>query len=239
MAAISCFPDGIDWGASTVTDSEELLRREIAEELSWGTLQVLSGGQIGMCPVKVRPTDFGEAHASLFAGAVHSASLSLLKSGEFWCPRRTRTELLLPGPVGRVDEVRIDGAVVTDYQRYGDLLVRESGWPRSNRLGLPDTEEGTWSITYVRGVLPDRLLENAATVLAKEYVKALTGDGKCRLPKKVQAVSRNGVQYEVDANLFEDGRTRIDEVDLVVRRLNPHKLKARPVIASIDGPRFR
>jgi len=93
-------------------------------------------------------------------------------------------------------------------------------------MALPDTEENTFSVTYLNGWPPDAMAEYAAGVLAMEFAKACMG-GKCRLPATVSAVSRQGVQFEAVAGRFLERTTGIREVDAWIALWNPGWMRER------------
>lgn len=125
----------------------------------------------------------------------------------------TATGIRLPRqPVLAVDEVKIDGQVVdpAEYRLSNGVLLRSdgSGWPTWQDLGRPDTDPRTFSIRYSWGGWPPLAGKIAAGALACELVKACTG-GPCRLPERVQSITREGVtmtmldpmEYLVDGRL--------------------------------------
>lgn len=102
-------------------------------------------------------------------------------------------------PVHEVTEVRIDGALFTDWQLVGARLYRTDGgrWPTCNDTTKPDTEPGTWSITEMWGTsLPP---EGAPLVAAYacELAKLICKKGKCELPDGIRVIRRPGVEYAV------------------------------------------
>lgn len=267
MMAQICAP--ADWGCAPEGYVEGLdpdLRAK-AEALAWMTLRSLTAYQVGDCPITVRPCAEGcgddirtwsEAvvTGSQFAGWVgpRDSMLSPRVIGDgLWvnvsCGCRTRCsctfvpEVILPGPVGRVDEVIVDG-VILDSSAYrvdnGNRLVRTDGgnWPRCQDMAADCGDPGSFCVTYVRGMAPDTIACWMVGLLAYEYAKACSGVG-CRLPSSVTNVARQGLTFEISSEAFENGLTGIREVDAYVRALNPHHLSAPPTVSSIDrrGPR--
>lgn len=110
---------------------------------------------------------------------------------------------LLPGyPVTSITEVKIDGVVLAadeyrlDEWRWLTRMADSDGnaqfWPGCQRLDLPDTEEGTWSCTYVHGVTPPETGKRAAAQLGGYlYQSCMTGD--CTLPVGATQVTRQGI----------------------------------------------
>lgn len=104
-------------------------------------------------------------------------------------------------PVRSVVSVTIDGASV-DVAGVsiddGRWLVRTDGgvWPAYQRLDLPTTQVGTWSIVVKHGESPPPSGKFAARILAGELALAAGTDEQrkcCRLSKRVQNVTRQGV----------------------------------------------
>ncbi|MGH9248990.1 MAG: hypothetical protein ACRD0W_05680 [Acidimicrobiales bacterium] len=161
------------------------------------------------------------------------------------CACDARFQIELAGPVAAVTEVLVDGAAVlatayrVDVARGIWLLVRTDGtpWPRTQDFDV-DAGVGFFQVTYVRGdAIPAHVL-GAAAILACEYAKALRSDADCRLPQRVQSITRQGVAVEVDPTDNADMGyvTGIPEVDQVVNLENPTRLTGRPAIYSPDLP---
>lgn len=142
----------------------------------------------------------------------------------------------LPGPVGTVTEVKIDGVVVpsTAYRiEGGEYLVRIDG------KAWPVLSGDNFTVTYYNTHPVNALGEHAAGVMANEWLKLITGDKKCRLPSSVTTVSRQGINYEVAKGMFPEGVTGIPEVDMFLLQYNPFALKVLPRVYSPDLPRHR
>lgn len=147
-------------------------------------------------------------------------------------------------PIVEISEVRVDGVTLADsLYRVDDhrYLVRmpdadgnNPGWPTSQRLDLDDDEVDTWSVTVVWGRTPPAIGRTAAAVLACELAKACQPEQAegCRLPKKVQSLTRQGVQMAITdlATLLSEDRTGIPEVDFFIKTYNPSGLR-RPALA--------
>jgi len=154
------------------------------------------------------------------------------------CSCTVLCEVRLPAPVGRVDAVKVNGAVIptTNYRLDGDRLIWTGAtacpWPTCQNLNLPDTAADSFSVTYVNGPAPDGMGAYAAGVLACEFAKACSG-GKCRLPSGVTAVVRQGVTLNLETGAFPSGFTGIREVDTYIALWNP---KGRTQISSVWSP---
>jgi hypothetical protein len=260
-----CFPPGADW--SCAYDAQQLasldpVARERSEALAWMQLAALTADRIGVCPVTVRPCNqacLGGSHTYLIApvsSAGRYAGAGVFSphvgAGGHWvnscgcatgdCSCTTLCEAILPGPVGGITEVWLNGATL-DATAYrvdnGNRLVRTDGecWPACQDMTQDAHGPGAFSVTYYQGAAPDSLSLWIVGLLAVEYYKACTADKTCRLPQKLQSVARQGVTYQI---AFEDdGTTGIREVDDYVARLNPHHLTMPPVITSPDSRRAR
>lgn len=136
----------------------------------------------------------------------------------------------LPGPVDSVTEVQIDGEVVpsSTYRLEGSMLIRENGldWPDCQDLALPLGQEGTWGVTYMRGKPVPKGGQIAAGVLATELYKAACNDASCKLPQRVQTITRQGVTMAM-LDSFEDsvdkGYTGIWVIDSWLSSVNSPK----------------
>lgn len=155
-------------------------------------------------------------------------------------------EVKLPGPVDQVIQVLVDGVVVDpDLWRVDDQqwLVRTDGecWPRCQNFDADPPAADTFEVTIV-GEMPPQVLLDAAGTLACEFAKSCTADRSCRLPGRLQSITRQGVSAnftDIDA-LFARELTGLPEVDAVIIALNPYGHKQRPFFFSYDtSPRAR
>lgn len=231
--------------------------KEYATALATLVLWAATGRRYGRCLITVRPC--GPSDPVLYrtynvegggfwtllgapgGGVIGPVSLTGCCGAGCAC---SPSEVILPGPVSEVVEVRQDGVVVnTDgYRLDGDRLVRLNGqaWPVSQDLGLPITEENTWSVEYRRGREVPPVLQNAAGLFACEVAKARSG-GSCALPARITSVSRQGVDVQLlqVEDFLEKGLTGYEQVDMVIRALNPNSLHAAPRVLSLDVPQMR
>lgn len=225
--------------------------KERAAALASATLTRLTGYRVTNCPITVRPCKAG------CVGDFARPYLTMQGSGAGWtpfindgawvnscgctanCSCGPLCSVALPGPVGRVDRVMLDGVEVpdTDWRAIstGVLWVgtSECPWPTCQDLAKPDTEPGTFSITYVNGYPPDLLGAGAAATLANEFAKACCGT-KCRLPAGVTAVARQGISLEIASGVFPGGMTGIREVDAYLALWNPEGLRQSSQVWSPD-----
>jgi hypothetical protein len=157
-------------------------------------------------------------------------------------------------PVNQVTSVLINGVTIPpdeyelqDYRRLVRMLpTMESvptemyGWPTSQRLDLPDTEQATFSVTYTYGQPPPPGGLRACKVLAQNFVKAFSGDPNV-LPTRTTGVTRQGVASQtVDVeDILAKGLTGIYQVDLWILSVNPGKQKGKTSVFSPDVGRPR
>jgi len=100
------------------------------------------------------------------------------------------------------------------------------------------TDARTFSVSYYPGVAADDLLSFAAGILAVEWYKACDGKA-CRLPDGAQRVTRQGISFEVPADMFTGGLSGIREVDNIVGQYNPFHLAMPSSVFSPDARRGR
>src|SRR3546814_20601967 len=82
-------------------------------------------------------------------------------------------------------------------------------------MNLADGAEDTWSVTYVKGYAVPKGGQVAAGMLAVELAQAACNDKTCGLPRRVQSVTRQGVNVAV-LDAFDDidqGPTGIWAID--------------------------
>lgn len=230
------------WGSFDVTGIDATVRL-FAEKMAWDTLVSLTAGQLAVNPITVRPGAVAPDLGGHFAGSQfvpHYRDRAWRNDGG--C--RTVEEISLEGPVGSIVSVLIDGAELTPIAYRVDngfQLVRQDGgsWPVRQDMSLPLGQPGTFSVTYYRGHPVDDTVRFLAGILAAEYVKAQTDERGCRLPSGVTSIVRQGVSFEINASMFENGETGIREVDALIHMLNPGKLRSAPRIMTPETLRRR
>lgn len=215
----TCLPEAADEAALVVRESSVAL----ASEILWA----LSGRQFGACPVIARPCPQSYA-MPLYGGGTWRSTACGCAGG---CSRVSPSVVHLPGPVGEVLAVAVDGITLDpdEYALEGEYLYRVGDvWPAQD-LGHPNGEVGTWSVTYTRGHPVPVGVGRLTGILAAEFVNACTG-GKCRLPRNVESVSRRGVSYQMvdPAEIYQNGKTGLSEVDLWLSAVNPNAVMQPP-----------
>jgi hypothetical protein len=155
----------------------------------------------------------------------------------------------LPYAITEIVQVKIDGQIIpsAEYElRDFKSLVRirptastvptaRFGWPTSQIMDLPDTERGTFSVTYMFGNPPPAAGKLAARRLGEYLLFPQLGD-TTRLPTRVRQVSRQGISAMVTdvLDLLEKGMLGIYECDAFVKTYNPHGLQRQSAVWSPD-----
>lgn len=203
----------------------------------------------GLCETTARPcrTGCGCPWQVLSRGHIIWNPMNILPLYGWWCDDTAcgctpLSRVLLAGYVQEIIEVLIDGEVVdpdtyrVDQHRW---LVRTrpsaddqvNVWPGCQAMDLPDTEEGTWSVTYTYGKTIPADGVNAARELACEIAKACNGED-CALPANTVQVARQGITVQIPSYVswgFEKGgrsiprgwKTGMPAVDAFLNARNP------------------
>lgn len=228
----SCLPE-----AAT---PEDRVKQRHAEDLAVSVLWALSGRQFGQCPVIARPcptactSSTGSYGPGWFPVFTDGQWRNLTCGCPGSCSASGPTVVHLPGPVGEVLTVTVAGVTLDEsaYQLEGDRLYRVDGesWPDQD-MNSPSGSAGTWSVTYTRGVPVPEGVGALVGILTKEFLDAC-GGGKCRLPRRVQSMTRNNVSYQMvdPTDIYRSGKTGIPEIDIWLAAVNPTALQQRPVV---------
>lgn len=215
---------GADWDALEPQEQERALM------LATSSLLNLTYNRVGTCPITIRPCPQTRRCGCGWNPRILNGVW--VNGGD--CRHGTSCTPLsqyeIPGPVGYVDSLMIDGVVQDLWSgdwRLDDgyILVWQgegpSPLPSTQDLDKPDGEPGTWSLTYSKSypVLADARL--AVAYLAMEFAKACKPKGKCALPRGVRSVVRNGVTFSIEAGLFPNGLTGIEMVDQFILKWAP------------------
>lgn len=239
----------IDWPTDLDITTSDPYHVQIAELAAASTLRLLTLYRVGGLPITVMPCTGTCAFPNMpLPAQVGNSYLPfypiLLSSGAYAncfcgnsCQCVGRSEVLLGTPVGRIDDVSINGVSLpnTAYRvENGNILVRLDGgeWPAC--------AGDDFTVTYLNSYEVDILGQAAGGHLAAEYLKLFGPTAsKCRLPRGVTSVTRQGMQFEVSAGMFPNGVTNIPEVDVYIAQWNPHGLRTRPMVYSPDLPAHR
>lgn len=224
-----------------------------ASALASETLHRLTGRRVGGCPITVRPCQQSGCWSAFVPFLGYSALSPGLDTHGHWVNScgcggdkcAADCEIKLPAPIGRLDSIKING-IEEDLEDYRVDSSRFLVWvgegdcpfPASQDLSLPDTEDDTFSVTYLNAYPVDSLGSHAAGLLAVEFGKACSGN-KCRLPKNVTEVSRSGVTFEITPGLFPGGFTGIQPVDAFIELWNPAGHTHRSQVWSPDMSTYR
>jgi hypothetical protein len=245
--------DGCEWPLDPACFDEEWEAldpptKARAAALASETLHRLSGYRVGGCPVTVRPCTKGCIDAFIpFYGPGYGLRPGIDTVGNWvngcgcqhGCSCTQMCEVVLPEPVGRVEEVRLDGTVVdpTTYRVDRNRLVwtgdGDCPWPTCQAMNKDNSKTGTFSVTYLNSYEPDSLAAYACAVLAMEFAQACLGNA-CRLPTTVSTVARQGLVFQVPTGAFPGGLTGIREVDAWLALWNPDSIRQAPAVWSPD-----
>lgn len=161
--------------------------------------------------------------------------------GPIWDPSRGGHHELaavrLPHPdVTSIVAVTIDDVVFTGYRLDGAWLARTDG------RGWPLCQDRT-VVTYLYGRPPPDAGRMAAVELALEFGRAAcdSPDRACRLPMRMQSISRQGISFEAldDLQYVQAGLTGILLVDMFIKSVNPYGRKQAATVWSPDTARAR
>lgn len=205
---------------------EAVQERSLA--LATSSLQMLTNYRVGLCPITIRPCPRTPPCGCGWSPYIREGVwYNGCACGSTCAPL---SEIGIPGPVGYIESFLIDGQPVDldsgDWRLDdGHLLVWQgtgpSPVPSYQDLNKPDSEPGTWSITYSKSYPVTEQGRIAVAYLALEFAKACKGKGKCSLPRGVTNVVRNGVSFSIAAGLFPNGLTDIEMVDQFILQWAP------------------
>ena len=242
--------------ATDASDSEEALETHlaVASQILWE----LSGRRYsGACAKTVRPCRSGCSCWPFQRFTVgDSSDIHYIWSGRQWawdgggygasCGCGCEPRVLLSGyPVQTIQQVKINGETLAassyriDEKRY---LVRTDGdyWPACQNISLPDSEDGTWSVTYIYGEGPPLAGALAATKLACELLAACTDGAECQLPTQAVRIVRQGITIDTLqplASMLIDGSTGLVEIDSFIAAYGRGP-RRRPAVWSPESERY-
>ena len=244
----TCLPWEANMACCAEWEGYDAELQQRAQSLAWSTVRALTGGQVGGCPVLVRPC-LDENPCDFCMGGTWMPHIDAHGNWKNCMARRNMTcsccklcEIALPGRAAAIEYVTIDGYLL-DPRIFridnGTKLVRQDGrcFPKCQNMGAPAGAIGTMVISYFPGILPTEAGLWAIGVLTCEFAKACSG-GKCRLPGGVTALVRQGLSFTIASSMFEGG-TGIREVDAYISSVNPNRLKVASVVWSPDLPQSR
>ena len=233
-----------DFGCSL--DKWEAFDPEVQERaliLATGALQLLTYNRVGACPITIRPCP-----PTPRCGCRVAFQPNLGVDGQWRnqppCghPCAPLSEYEIPGPVGYIESLKIDGEEIDLHDGNwrldnGHLLVWQGSGPSPlpdyQDLNKPDTEVGTWSLTYSQSYPVTATGRIALGALAIEMARACSPSTKCSLPKGVQSVVRRGISMTIDSGLFIGGLTGLETADVFILQWAPAGSPLRaPVVFS-------
>lgn len=140
-------------------------------------------------------------------------------------PRDTVTE---------ITSVTINGDSFTSYN------LTRSGWLERIDGKSWDVCSGSTVVTYRHGEPPPLGGVQAAVALGIELARDWSGVGKCKLPKRLTSITRQGVTVDIadSLDILERGGTGLTSVDLWLRAVNPEARPQRAGVWSPDVPRL-
>lgn len=212
----------------------------------------------GACEQNVRPCNLDTPCGFQTLSRGHIISSPWAWDGWHWrggaglgCGCRPLSQILLPGyPISAVAEVKIDGVVIDsdgyrlDRKRWLTRMADADGkarlWPSCQRQDLPDTEPGTFSITYTSGADPPDSGVEAAKQLACELYKACPNTaGECKLPAGTVRVIRQGITVERQtiSTFLRNAQTGLVLVDAFLAAYGSRSQR-RPAVWGPDAQEF-
>ena len=224
------------------------LRLQEAVDTAVQVLWALTGRRFGCQTLVARPCPGWEDPAwDDYIPGARATTIPVLHAGAWQnvgCQTGCRADgpsvAHLPGPVARVLSVEIEGVAIdpSSYRAEGDRLYRAGGrqWPTQN-LSRPLGEAGTWGVRHLRGVEPPAGAGTVVGQLALEFWNICEPGKACRLPKRWQTVSRQGVTVtKADpTDILSTGRTGLAEIDTWIVAHNPNGLDRPATVVSADN----
>jgi hypothetical protein len=136
--------------------------------------------------------------------------------------------------VTAITAVTINGNPFTSYN------LTRSGWLERVDGNSWDVCSGATVVTYRHGEPPPIGGVQAAVTLGVEIARDMYNTGKCRLPKRVSTVTRQGVTVDIvdSLDVLKEGGTGLTSVDLWLRSVNPEARPHRAGVWSPDMPRL-
>ncbi|MEO1063622.1 MAG: hypothetical protein AAFZ07_19575 [Actinomycetota bacterium] len=139
-------------------------------------------------------------------------------------------EIRLPPVVNTVEEVRVESVALAaeDWRFVNGCLERTDGarWVA--------TDLGDIEVDYIRGIAPPDDAAPALGELIDQLWRGQTGTKGCRLPERVQSITRQGVQMALldPFDFLERGLTGLGKVDQFIAADNPHQQTTPPRVFS-------
>lgn len=155
---------------------------------------------------------------------------------------RVASTVRLPGnPIIEVTDVQIGDVHLThgvDFFIVDDTwLIRANGlsWPWTERMDRADTQD-LWAIEYTFGTPPPSAGIIALNSLTCELGLAFKKDTACRLPKRLQSITREGMTAVIldPFSFLDKGRFGVYEIDSFIAAVNPDGLDRDGKVLNVD-----
>lgn len=236
---------------STLDPDVQVRSIRLATKVIWAA----TGRRYGICDAVIRPCGNDRRCGSCGSFDFFGGWMRPLLLDGLWrnclcgcpCDCAPHCQIRLPGWVENVTQVMVDGVIIAPSSWRVDnhtWLVRTDGdcWPNCQDYNVDSPADGTMTVSYGVGQpVPDDILDITA-VLACEFAKACAADKGCRLPGRLQTLTRQGVtvsNVDIDT-VLKFGLTGITEIDMVIMADNPYGLKQKNFLYSYDtAPRYR
>lgn len=248
---MACDPWPVTWCCPIDTQSAAVTGAAIsaATDILWA----FSGRQFGLCTVTVRPCRqsclpveaqhvfFGDTwpNPMLLDGGWVNLGCGTCRGS---CGCTEVSEVVFSDRVEDIIEIQVDSEVLPTGGAYRldnhRRLVRLGGeqWPTCQDWNVDNGEVGSWSVTMTIGTPVPAAGQVAVSELATEILLAMCSSSDCRLPKRVQEITRNGVTVAMlDAmEYLKEGRSGLFLVDAFLQAFNPSRLQAPSAVYSVD-----
>lgn len=205
----------IDTGSLDRVEPDE---RVLLAEAAVDFLDRWTGGSFGLRQVTVRPCR--SAGAGWSPLRVHGRLWALECGG---CGPACRcggqaASVRFPFRVETVDAVTVGGVLLAESDYWLEnhrVLVRAGGlaWPASQNYDAPLDSADVWHVLLTYGTPVPAGGQVAAALLADEMAKAVLADASCKLPQRVQTITRQGVTVGMLDPMEDLGRTGVWLVD--------------------------
>lgn len=135
-------------------------------------------------------------------------------------------------PITGITSVTVNG------QSFAAWRMLRAGWVERTDGKPWQVCHDTTVITYTFGDAPPEMGVNAAVELAVQIALGMTGNSACKLPQRVQSLTRQGVTIAMldPQDFLREGRTGIYVVDLFLSAINPYGNRRRARVWSPDLP---
>jgi hypothetical protein len=234
----------VTWPEAANIDTVDPSIKRLAELYSVACLTFLTLQRVGGNPLTLMPDPqrregywgWTEPYPGAVLSAFYPGAYPSSEDLRRWNWAQTAA-VALPGPVGAVTAVTVDGTVVDP----GAYRVEDGKWLVRTDGGLWPAGQGDhFTVSYHNSYPVDYLGAHAAGILALEWLRLFTrSKDKCRLPNSITSISRQGINMQITPGMFPDGLTGIAEIDAYVMLWNPFGLKVAPRVYSLDLPRHR